>query len=158
MLSPRDGPIHSGKVFHRFADSYSVLEKGNAPLKAKLCKWQVRLQCEFSAGLENGVGNHRSFAMGSDSQRGFLRRWSSENIQTEIVAHDAGEQTGVHASPVFRMFVRIVGRRLERWPGWSPEWIDAGFLVQNLRDVTAFPQDGHTQIAVLNRHGLAATV
>ena len=87
---------------------------------------------------------------GALSGLGLFQGGAAEDIQAEIMPHDPGQQFALAARAVFGMHGRAVCGRLDGRPGRNPQGIDAGLLVQDLRDVAAFLEHGHTQILVFD--------
>src|SRR5262249_20010109 len=87
-----------------------------------------------------------------------LRGRASEYVEAEIVTSDAGQEFGVATGAERRMLVRIEFRGFDGRPEWSPQWIHPGSFVENLRDVTAFLQDGHPQMIVFYGRRFATTI
>ena len=96
--------------------------------------------------------------MRGETRLGFLvRRWT-ENIQTQVVPHNAGEQTRIAPASVRVNVSGAVLRWLDRRPWRRPERIDAGGLVEDLGDVSALLQDRHSEIGVLDSGRAAAAI
>ena len=104
------------------------------------------------------VARHRPLAVHRDAGREFLVRRSAENIQAQVVPHDAREQLALHARAVFGVHAGTVRRGLDGAPRRRPQRIDAGFLIEDFGDVPAFLQHGHTQVLVLDCRRAAAAI
>ena len=89
---------------------------------------------------------------------GLRVRRPSENVQAQVVAHDAGEERRVYSAAVLRVHGVLVGRRLDRGPRRRPQRADARRLVQDLGDVTTLPEDRHAQGIVFEPRGAAAAI
>ena len=83
---------------------------------------------------------------------------TAEDVEAQVVPHDAGEQAGIGAVAVDRVIVRIVGGGLDRGPRRHPERVHAGFLVEHFGDVAAALEDGDPDGVILERRGAAAVV
>src|SRR5205823_8560090 len=82
-----------------------------------------------------------------------LRRWNAENIQAKIVAHDAGQQSGIRAIAILRMLITGILRGLDGWPRRCPKRVHSSLFVEDFGDVTAFLQHGDTQFFVFEYGG-----
>ena len=105
----------------------------------------------------NCVGRDRAFTVDGHTGGGLFGRRTAEKIETQIVAHDAGEQFGLRPLAI-RGAGRVEGRWLDRRPGGNPQRIYAGLLIEDLGDMPAFLQDRHAQMFVLDLRGAAAPV
>ena len=88
----------------------------------------------------------------------FLLGRPAEDVETEVVPHDPGEQIGIHVGAIPIAPRAAETGWLERRPWRCPQRIHAGGLVVDLGDVTAFDQNGDAKIVVLNRRGAAAAI
>ena len=99
VLGPANRPIAGGQVLDTFANpdvrSISTISRSTRRPGA----WQTRLSRSWrSIDLEN-VADQRRFTMRRQSGGGFGVRRPAENVGTEIVPHDAGEQPASAPSP-----------------------------------------------------------
>ena len=75
--------------------------------------------------------------MNAQASSGFFGRWHAENIETEIVPGDPGQQPRLKAFAILRVEIRIVLRGIDRLPRRIPEWADPGFFQFRSRDVAS---------------------
>ena len=83
----------------------------------------------------------------------FFGRGHSEQVETQIVAHDARQELGVRARPEMRCFSVVNVGWLDGLPVRHPQGTDAGALIEDLGDVAALLEDGHTQEVVFEMDG-----
>ena len=95
--------------------------------------------------------------MGGEPGGRFGVRGTAENIETQVVTHDSRQQPCVRAGAVERLVLGVERGRLNRWPWWLPQRVDAGRLVDDRRDVAAFFEQRHVQEIVLE-HPCPATL
>ena len=119
---------------------------------------QMRLHDELAARHLDVVVHDRRLAVHGHAGCGLLRRRRAEDVEAQVVSHDAGEQRRIDVGAVGGMLRPIVGPVVDRRPGRRPERIDALALVEDFRDVATLGEDGHAQRVVLNRHRAAALV
>jgi hypothetical protein len=86
----------------------------------------------------------------------FLVGRSTEQVQAQVVAHDARQELRFDAGAVRRVNVRIVGRGLDRRPRRNPQRTDAGGFIENRRDVPAAFEHRHAKRIVFEDRGAAA--
>ena len=67
-----------------------------------------------------------------------------------------GEQASLDTAAVAVHDARVVRRRLDRRPGWNPEWTDAGRLVEDRCDVASALEHCHAKSRVLQDRCAAA--
>ena len=68
---------------------------------------------------------------------------SAEQIETQVVSHDARQELALRVRAVVGIFDRIEAGRLDRRPGRGPQRIHSAALVGDFGDVSAFYQDGN---------------
>src|SRR5262249_32496237 len=158
MLGPPNGTIKRAKTLDLLCDSYSLVNEFDLALKMNLCQPKMCLHRELPICFANLVRNNSAFSVRRNSLRKLFVRRTTENVEAQIVPHDAGQQFRIVPAAVFRMFLRVVGRWLNRRPRRNPERIDGRSLIQNLSDVTAFLQYSHTEILILDEHSPPATI
>jgi hypothetical protein len=90
--------------------------------------------------------------------RRLLRRRAAEDIQAEVVSHDARQQTAFTAFSIYGVHGRPIGRVLDGRPRRGPERIDTGLFIEDFRDVAAFLEYGHAEVLVFDRRRAATVV
>ena len=72
----------------------------------------------------------------------------SEDVQAQVVSHDAGQQLALGVLPVFGVPRRVVLRWFDGRPGRRPQGVHAAGQMGDPGDVTALHQDGDPQQGV----------
>jgi hypothetical protein len=81
----------------------------------------------------------------------FFRRGAAKEIKAQIVTHDSSQQLRIRSGTELRMLLWGVQRWLDRGPLRHPERAHSTALLNDLGDMSAFHEHGHTQILILNR-------
>ena len=159
MLRPPDGPVEAAQGIDAFADADRASAQRDETFEPDLRERQQRSQPEPVIGDGDRVRRHRCVAMHGQARGRLFNRRPAEDVEADVMTHDAGEQDGLGAGAV-RVAVerRIVGGRLDRRPRRGPERIDPGLLVEHLGDVSAFREHGDTDALVLDRGGTAPVI
>ncbi len=158
VLRPADCTISVRRVYDRFPNYEGVVTQDDAPAELEACYRQPRTCDEHLAGDTQGVGRNRSLTVRRQTGQRFLFGGRSEDIEAQIVTHDAGEQAGIGARAVGHVVRAIECRRLDRRPRWRPQGIHGRGLVEDLSNVAALLQQGDPQPAVLENCGSASAI
>jgi hypothetical protein len=151
MLRPANRPVGRRQVLDAFVNMYHSIGEDDAAFDAQLrCRQQgihrdlvgVRVDREPSGG---------HLSMHRQASGRFVGGRSAKDVETQVVAHDAGEQRCVRAAAILRVACRVVGRRLDRRPRRDPQGVDARLLIEDLGDVASFVKDREAQRVVLDR-------
>src|SRR5438552_9331292 len=103
MLGPPNGAIKRAKTLDLFGDVHSSVDDFDLTLKMSLCQRQMGLDRELPICFISLVRNNRAFPMRRHSRRELFIRRTTENVEAQIVSHDAGQQLGIAAAAVVGM-------------------------------------------------------
>src|SRR5215475_10929640 len=95
MLCPGKGTIQGRKILDGFANPYMLAVKLNRSRNPELRQGKRRARDEFVSRLGDVILIDRRLAMHGVSGSRLIARWSSEQVETKIVSHDAGQEFGV---------------------------------------------------------------
>ena len=95
MLCPSDRAIPRGKILHGFPDLQTATAEFDGSLKIELSQREVSLGYKDSLPFSDLIGNHGALAVHGQPGGGFFSGRSAEKIETQIVAHDAGQELGL---------------------------------------------------------------
>ena len=70
-------------------------------------QWQGGVHHDLMGTGVDGISGNRRFAMCSQAGRGLSVRRATEDVETQVVAHDAGQLAGIGADPKRGMSTRI---------------------------------------------------
>src|SRR6476469_5355548 len=131
MLHPGKGTIHGSKILDGFPDPYMLAVKLNRSREPELSQRRRQARREFALGLCDVVLINRCFAMHRESGSCLIPRRSSEQVEANIVSHDAGKELGVITGSVpIRPFLLEFGWFHGR-PVRNPQRTDASTLVEH---------------------------
>ena len=93
MLGPGDGAVRRSLVFERFRDldHSAVGAQPDLPLEAQLGLREMSARRQIAIAGGNLITRYRGLSVHCQPRRGFLRRRRSEDIQAEVVPHDAAQ-------------------------------------------------------------------
>ncbi len=158
VLRPADWAIARRHVLDRFLDPDAAAAKLDAAFELESRERQAGAYGQRrSVGLDF-VCRDRRFAVGSQTCRGFVSGRPAEDVEAQVVSHDACEELCVHAGSVCLVHRDVVRRRFNRWPRRRPQRIDPGALVEDLCDVASFFEDCHADLVVFDRSCAPAAV
>ena len=155
MLGPGDGTVERRKVLDGFGDKNSIGRQPDAPLERDLRAWHDASSRQFTAVHGYVVRDDRSLAMYADTGLCLFLGRRAEQVEAEVMAHDAREQPALGIVAIFGIRGGAVGRELDRPPWRNPERIHAGGFVQNLGDVPPLDGDRQTDAIVFELHRAA---
>ena len=139
-------------------DPYGPAVQAETPLEPRIRQRQHGAHRELAVVLADLVAGDSGLAVHRHAGGGLFRRGSAENVEAQVVAHDAGEQRRLDGVAVRRMRCAIVGGGFDRRPLRRPQRIHLCLLVENLGDVAAFLEQRHAEIRVLDDHRAPAPV
>src|SRR5262245_21564742 len=150
VLRPRDRPVEGREILYSLHHRDAPPFETDLPLEGELRDRHPAARRQFRTGRSNFIGNDAGFSVHvHPGGRLFVRRWT-EQVEAQVVAHDAAQQTALDTLSVLRMAPSAVARRLDRSPWRYPQWIHAARLVQNLRDMSALDRHRHADKRILN--------
>ena len=158
VLGPSHRLVHTARVLHRFADPNGAPPQLDPALHLEPRARQTGAHHDRIGGPADVEVRGRDFAVHRQSGTGFGFGGSTEDVETEVVAHDSGQQARFDRAAVFGMALRVVLRGFDRGPRRRPQRIHTRALVEDLGKVPAALQHGHAEVLVLNRGGLTATI
>ena len=125
------------------------LERQLRPLQNAPAPQAVRRRFEI-------IGDYSRPTVRHDSGPLFFRRRRPENIETEIVTHDARQQIALGIVAVNRVLFRGPFAVFNRRPRRQPQRIHTRGFIENFRNVPPFGEHGHTDFSVFDLKGAAA--
>ena len=158
VLGPGDRPVDARQVLDHFVDPYRSAVQTETPLEPEFGQRQHGAHRKLAVVLTDLVAGDPGLAMHRHAGGGLFRRGSAENVQAQVVAHDAGEQRRLGRVAVFRVGRAIVSGRLDRRPPRRPQRIHLRVLVEDLGDVAAFLEQRDAQVAVFDHDRAASAV
>src|SRR5215469_14974366 len=100
MLRPGQGTIHGREILDNFPDPYMLAVKLNRTREPEMSQLKRQARREFVVRLCDGIPIDRGLAMHRQSGSRLIARRSPEQIEAEIVSHDAGQKLGIIAGSV----------------------------------------------------------
>ena len=92
MLGPAHRPIRARHILDGLSDVNGAVDHFDATLDTELRHRQHRVHAERCFRPIDLEPRNRGFAVHRHACGSFLGRWSAENIETQVVSHDPGEQ------------------------------------------------------------------
>src|SRR5258707_12797620 len=121
----------------------------------KLRRMQRTRRSDIAIRYRDLVGQYRSFAVNRHPGGSFLRRWTAEQIQSQVMTHDSGKQFAFGVGAILGMLRQTISGRLNGWPRRQPQRPDTRCLVQDFGDVTALLRNTDAEFVVLQLGGAA---
>jgi sugar lactone lactonase YvrE len=157
VLGPGDGAVGGREIFERLVKfDGAVMAEADVALEAQLSDGELSTLRKPGGIGGDIVAHDGTFAVNGHAGGSFFLGWLAENIEAEVMAHDAGQQFAFGIVAVLRVASAVVGRRLDGRPGRNPKRIHPGGFVEDLGNVSTFMKDRDEQVLVLDGRGAAA--
>ena len=89
---------------------------------------------------------------------GLFFRGPTENIQAKVMTRDGRQKLVVTAASVLGCVQSIEVGGLDRPPRRQPQGVHSSRFVENLRDVSAAHENGHSKVIVFNTDSPASVI